>query len=172
MRSEKWYSSLSLALTVWMLTSFSAPYCGGMASGKPSCKGTETPITVKERMHYFIIKGSKIQRLRQFENWIDVKQNKFVQMFQGSSCVNPFGNKKTKSNDQTNCFLPGALGGTGGAVQAALWQRPAEICRIFFPCRTVIRVGSLTWLVWPSPSWQFVTDGKGTKKNQQLWKYF
>lgn len=49
--------------------------------------------------------------------------------------------------------LPGALGGTGGAVQAALWQRPAEICRMFFPCRTVTRVGSRTWLVWPRPSW-------------------
>lgn len=24
-------------------------------------------------------------------------------------------------------FSPGALGGTGGAVHAALWQRPAEI---------------------------------------------
>lgn len=42
---------------------------------------------------------------------------------------------------------PGALGGTGGAVHAALWQRPAEICRTFFPCRTVTRVGSRTWLV-------------------------
>lgn len=49
---------------------------------------------------------------------------------------------------------PGALGGTGGAVQAALWQRPAEICRTFFPCKTVTRVGSRTWLVWPKPSWE------------------
>lgn len=48
---------------------------------------------------------------------------------------------------------PGALGGTGGAVHAALWQRPAEICRTFFPCKTVTRVGSRTWLVWPRPSW-------------------
>lgn len=49
---------------------------------------------------------------------------------------------------------PGALGGTGGAVHAALWQRPAEICRTFFPCKTVTRVGSRTWLVWPKPSWE------------------
>ena len=50
------------------------------------------------------------------------------------------------------CNLPGALSGTHGAVHAALWQRPAEIWLMFFPCRAVASVGSRTWLVCPSPS--------------------
>lgn len=48
--------------------------------------------------------------------------------------------------------VPGARGGTGGAVHAALWQRPADICWMFLPCKALMRVGSLTWLVWPKPS--------------------
>jgi len=167
-----------------MLTSFSAPYCGGMASGKPSCKGTETPTTEKEKRHHFI-KGSctglagmeliffaeayavlsclpelnhdssKIQSLRPFENLRGYRTKQILsQILRSSSCAHPPGNRKTSPNAHTNNLhsSPGALGGTGGAVQAALWQRPAEICRTFFPCSTVTRVGSLTWLVWPSPS--------------------
>lgn len=40
-----------------------------------------------------------------------------------------------------------------GVVHAELWQRPAEICLMFFPCRAVISVGSFTGLQCPSPSW-------------------
>lgn len=48
---------------------------------------------------------------------------------------------------QCVCVSPGARGGTEGAVHAALWQRPAEIWLMFFPCSAVTSVGSLTWLV-------------------------
>lgn len=40
-----------------------------------------------------------------------------------------------------------------GVVQAELWQRPAEICLMFLPCRAVMSVGSFTGLQCPSPSW-------------------
>lgn len=39
-----------------------------------------------------------------------------------------------------------------GVVQAELWQRPAEICLMFFPCRAVISVASFTGLQCPRPS--------------------
>lgn len=35
--------------------------------------------------------------------------------------------KRVVGRLQMVCPLPGALGGTGGAVHAALWHRPAEI---------------------------------------------
>lgn len=169
-----------------MLTSFSAPYWGGMASGKPSCKGTETPATETEMKHclrkgiYIALAGMKLIFLAvastvlscllglnhdrsQIESKIIRISNKtrygyktkpiLSQMFRNSCCTHTPGDTKTKEKATQNLSCsPGARGGTGGAVQAALWQRPAEICRTFFPCSTVTSVGSRTWLVWPSPS--------------------
>lgn len=40
-----------------------------------------------------------------------------------------------------------------GVVHAALWQRPAEICLMFFPFRAEMSVGSFTGLACPRPSW-------------------
>lgn len=179
MRSEKWYSSLSLALTVWMLTSFSAPYWGGIASGKPSCKGTETPATETETKHCLrkgsciALAGMKLIFLAGASTVLSCLLDLNHDRSQMESKIIRTSNK-TRHGYKTNLILsqaltssrgtgspggregqkssPGARGGTGGAVQAALWQRPAEICRTFLPCSTVTSVGSRTWFVWPSPS--------------------
>lgn len=179
MRSEKWYSSLSLALTVWILTSFSAPYWGGTASGKPSCKGTETPATDTETKHCLrkgnciALAGMKLIFLAGASTVLSCLLDLNHDRSQMESKIIRISNK-TRHGHKTNPILsqaltsfrgtgnpgrregqrnsPGARGGTGGAVQAALWQRPAEICRTFLPCSTVTSVGSRTWFVWPSPS--------------------
>lgn len=67
-----------------------------------------------------------------------------MQFETGKQTVQPGTAEREAAEAWVFHHLPGALGGTDGAVQAALWQRPAEICRMFFPCRTVTRVGSRT----------------------------
>lgn len=47
----------------------------------------------------------------------------------------------------------------GGVVHAELWQRPAEICLMFFPWRAVMSVGSFTGLECPRPSWNTQIHG-------------
>lgn len=48
-----------------------------------------------------------------------------------------------------------------GVVHAELWQRPADICLMFFPCRAVMSVGSFTRLECPRPSWTSHRDETG-----------
>ena len=57
---------------------------------------------------------------------------------------------------QPNCRgegVPGVLGGMSGAVHAALWFRPAEICRMFLPCKPGITTGWRCVVLLPSPNW-------------------
>lgn len=48
--------------------------------------------------------------------------------------------------------IPEFLVEVDGVVQAELWQRPADICLMFFPCRAVTSVASFTRLECPRPS--------------------
>lgn len=49
-----------------------------------------------------------------------------------------------------------------GVVHAELWQRPADICLMFFPWRAVMSVGSFTGLECPRPSWNTHTHTDST----------
>lgn len=49
--------------------------------------------------------------------------------------------------------VPGILAGGTGAVHAALWFRPAEICLIFLPCNSGIATGWRCVVLFPSPNW-------------------
>ena len=55
-----------------------------------------------------------------------------------------------------------------GVVHAELWQRPAEICLMFFPWRAVTSVGSFTGLECPRPSWD--THKRQHSASDVLWK--
>lgn len=48
--------------------------------------------------------------------------------------------------------VPEFLVEVDGVVHAELWQRPADICLMFFPCRVVTSVASFTRLECPKPS--------------------
>ena len=55
-------------------------------------------------------------------------------------------------------WIPEIFSEVEGVVHAALWQRPAEICLMFFPWRAVMSVGSFTWFECPRPSWNTKTQ--------------
>lgn len=89
-KSEKWYSTRSLALTASGSIPLIVGNWGGIVVGWPSCRG----------------KG-----------------------------------------------VPGFLAGGAGAVHAALWFLPAEICLIFLPCTPGIPTGWRCVVLCPSPNW-------------------
>lgn len=71
----------------------------------------------------------------------------------------------------TRICVPEALVDRAGVVQAEVWQRPAEICLMFLPCRAVTRVGSLTGLEWPRPSCNAHKEDTSSTKYSLILKY-
>lgn len=57
--------------------------------------------------------------------------------------------------------VPEFLVEVDGVVHAELWQRPADICLMFFPCRVVTSVASFTRLECPRPSCKSHQDKMG-----------
>lgn len=57
--------------------------------------------------------------------------------------------------------VPEFLDEVDGVVHAELWQRPADICLMFFPCRSVTSVASFTRLECPRPSCKSHRDKMG-----------
>lgn len=68
-------------------------------------------------------------------------------------------------------FVPEALVDRAGVVQAEVWQRPAEICLMFLPCRAVTRAGSFTGLEWPRPSCNTHKEDVSSTKYSQIPNY-